>query len=73
MEKTKYQSLLERYQQAQDRIKEVEESRRAVREVLQAISFDVGIGRQGESFMLGVYTDLWAPTVYDFLTNVFPR
>lgn len=70
MEKTKYQSLLERYQQAQDLVKEVKDSRRALREVLQAISFDVGIARKGESFMLGVYTNPWAPTVYDLLTNV---
>jgi len=70
VEKTKYQSLLERYQLAQDRIKEVEESRRALREVLQAISFDVGIARKGEFFMLRVHTDPWAPTVYDLLTNI---
>jgi hypothetical protein len=48
MEKTKYQSLVERLQQAQDRVKEVEESREALRQVFHAIDFDMGITRKGK-------------------------
>ena len=53
MEKTKYQSLVERLQQAQDRVKEVEESREALRQVFHAIDFDMGITRKGKFLFSG--------------------
>lgn len=73
MEKTKYQSLLEKFQQAQDRIKEVEESREALREVLQSLSFDLGITKKGEYSMLAVHINLWASTSKDRSTNLAYR
>lgn len=60
VEKSKYQSLVERLQQAQERLKEVEESREALRQIFHAIDFDMGITRKGKLYMLGVHTD--APT-----------
>ena len=60
MEKTKYQSLVERLQQAQDRLKEVEGSREALRQIFHAIDFDLGIASKGKCRVFGGHTD--APT-----------
>jgi hypothetical protein len=69
VEKTKYQSLVERLQQAQERVKEVEESREALRQMFYAIDFDMGITRKGKSHMLGVRTD--APTHANLILITF--
>ena len=70
MEKTKYQSLLERFQQAQDRIKEVEESREALREVLHALSFDLGVTKKGKCPLLGGHTDSRVSDLLNLLADI---
>lgn len=69
MEKTKYQSLVERLQQAQDRVKEVEESRETLRQMFHAIDFDMEITSKGKCHMLGGHVD--APTHAYLLYMVF--
>jgi hypothetical protein len=69
VEKTKYQSLVERLQQAQERVKEVEESRETLRQMFHAIDFDMGITRKGKLYMLGVRTD--APTHANLILITF--
>lgn len=70
MEKTKYQSLVERLQQAQDRVKEVEESREALRQVFHAIDFDMGITRKGTFLCPRRFTDALAPVIHGLYADI---
>ena len=76
MEKTKYQSLVERLQQAQDRVREVEESREALRRVFHAIDFDMRITGKGKFYILGRSyrrTDALVPMTYDLYADTVHR
>lgn len=76
VEKTKHQSLVERLQQAQDRVKEVEESREALRQVFHAVDFDMGITRKGKSYVLGGSyrcTDASVPIIYELYADIAHR